>query len=384
MPKTSDATRYLTIMLLASLFVYGYVNASPKLPPDNPNLRLLHVDGQLIKDDLGNEVTLRGGHLGDSSGMWATEPIVQRVKTYSLNAVKVHVWMSKMMPTEGVVDSSYFSSILDQRVAWTKNQGLYFVIQLNMNPSGSYMIPSWAQYGVSAEQWRTDFWTKSNPLQNMQSYVIQSFSFMAQRYADEPHIIFSWFNDNYGGYQTPSEMGQRMKTFSEQCIDAIRSAETGIQHIVIIDCGLIKSSGYVIEEQPQVVRSNVAWAIRGYNWGSSDTSTWIAYTQSQKDWLENLFARAENRFRITFNCPLMITEFGVPYPSDTSIKSPSGWQQHLDDTFGWFKSHKYHWFIWQMQNEPRQPSEFYWCLFYSDGSQKPTMIYIKQRGYFEE
>jgi len=374
--KDLDTPKSITALQDRTYFTPLLPNETPVSYSFTPTVRPIHTDGQLIKDDLGNEVTLRGGHLSDSSGMWATEPIVQRVKTYGLNAVKVHVWMIDMMPTEGVVNTSYFSSILDARVEWTKNLGLYLVIQLNMNPSGAYMIPSWAKYGASADQWRTDFWIKTAPLQNMQNYVIQVFRYMASRYADEPHVIFSWFNDNYGGSQTPSDFGIRYKAFSEQCIDAIRSVEN-FQHLIIVDCALIKGYGYVIEEQPDVNRSNVAWAARGYNWGYGDPP-WEAYSSSQKNALESLFTRFENQFRTNHNKPFIITEFGVPCPSEDVSLTPVGWQQHFDEVFAWFEAHKYHWFYWQMQNEPRHPSPFYYCLFYKDGSEKPTMIYAKQ------
>jgi len=362
----------LGLQIPQTISSYGMISYS-----FTPMVRPIHTDGQLIKDDLGNEVMFRGGHLCDSSGIWATEPLVQRIKDYGLNALKVHVWMKDMMPTEGIINESYFASILDARIQWAKNLGLYFVIQLNMNPTQSYLIPSWLQYGVSADQWRTDFWRKSSPQQNSQNYVIQVFRYMASRYADEPHVVFSWFNDNYGGYQTPSEFGQNYKEFSEKCIDAIRLVEN-VNHLIIVDAGLIKGYGYIIENQPKVNRVNVAWAIRGYIWGSSDTSEWTQYDSNKKYYWEQLMQRAETYFKDTLNIPLIITEFGVPYPSDSSISPPSGWQQHFDDVFAWFATHKYHWFIWQMQNEPTHPSEFYWCLFYKDGSEKPTMTYTKQ------
>jgi len=310
----------------------------------------LHVEGTTLRNVLGNEVYLKSVNVpysnrhklyGTSSDCsspdvsWFTEEDIQQIKALGGNCFEAHLELwSTWMPQRNQMNETYFESFIDTYLKWCKKYDIYIILNIrNLQhqsySSVAYQVPYWFYpNGVQptnrtvSEQYALDFFDTDNPSmkQNRDSFVYM-WKWIADRYKDEPYIIFSPMNEPLcGNSLINDEWSQKIgKTYSilmERVVDAIKS--TGAKQPIIIDRPYI----WYLENIQPINRTGIIWEDHVYVTQNTDIN----------DWKDYLGVKIQ-RFVYDFDKPLFIGEYGTSDP----VK-PSNWKDALSEEVTYLKN----------------------------------------------
>jgi hypothetical protein len=313
-------------------------------PMPQPQLR---VNGLYLEDGLGNRVTLRGiqacwnekmkaqnhTNMADKpEDSWFTLADVNQMKTAGANEFEAHgITLASLMPTKNVADETFFSTWIDKWVSWCSQNQMYCTLSIqSLSYAGRWMIPSWLWENIYSQpttqaDWDTiirDFFDLNVAKQDSnRDAFINLWKFIANRYKDNPYVMFSIMNEplclaTIPDAATCTHLGQTYSKFMENVVDGIRSV--GANQIVIIDRPYVTQFSYN-DVQP-VNRDGIMWEEHIYmetlpNHGWNYWTSWIG--------------TFVNRICGVFKKPLFIGEYGFDPIGLVRTDYSTTWKQYL-------------------------------------------------------
>jgi hypothetical protein len=156
--------------------------------------------------------------------------------------------------------------------------------------------------------------------QNRDSFVYM-WEWVADRYKNEPYIIFSPMNEPLCGNSLMNDswsirIGRTYSVLMERIIDAIRS--TGAKQPIFIDRPYV----YDLYHIQSINRNDIVWEDHLYVTQNIDLSNWKEYIDAKIQ-----------RFVYDFGKPLYIGEYGT----DNPVK-PTNWQDALSEEVAYLKT----------------------------------------------
>jgi hypothetical protein len=327
-------------------------------PPSQPQLR---VNGLHLEDGLGNQVKLKGiqadwnerikkyGATWEASypeESWFTIDDIARMKAAGGNLVEIHINpLADLMPTRNVVNEAYFTTWIDKWVAWATQYQVYCIIDITgIGARWAWEIgltfPNWLWEGLyptpttkaEYDAIMRDFFDLNIAKQDInREAFINLWKFIANRYKDNPYVLFSTMNEPFCG-SAPSNndsniwLGQSYSTYMERIVDAIRSV--GAQQLVFINMPYLWDSGWRMTVKP-VNRDNIVWEDHAYVGTSPqwNFNVWKSYIDSYVQKFVNEFKK-----------PLFIGEYGLDPMSLIRTDYPTNWKTILADQVAYLDS----------------------------------------------
>ena len=326
------------------------IQSRGEIAPPAPQLR---VNGLYLEDGSGNRVRLKGIQVdwnqrmkkqGTLSGAsfpeesWFTIEDVGRMKEAGANCVEIVViGTPELMPTRNVTSETFFSNWVDKWVSWATQHELYIILNIRgMGASAQWWIdlsiPKWLWQGLYPQPTTRaeydavirDFFDLNVAKQDVnREAFINLWKFIANRYKNNPYVVFSIMNEPFNQVEIPNEataihLGLTYSTYMERIVDAIRS--TGAQQLVFIDHPFLMDSKLKWTDHP-VNRDNIVWEAHNYVTPTRDFNYW-------KSQIDSLFQKYVNEF----GKPLFIGEYGFdPIKQTVRETYPTTWETILSN-----------------------------------------------------
>jgi hypothetical protein len=327
-------------------------------PPPTPQPQL-RVNGLYLEDGLGNQVRLKGiqvdwnervkkyGATWEASfpeESWFTIDDVRRMKEAGANLVEIHINpLAHLMPTRNVVNEAHFSTWIDKWVDWATQYHMYCILDITgigarWDWEIALTFPNWLWEGLyptptikaQYDAIMRDFFDLNVAKQDInREAFINLWKFIANRYKDEPYVMFSIMNEPFGGSAPENDdsniaLGQSYSTYMERIVDAIRS--TGAQQLVFINKPHLWDSQWMMTVQP-VNRDNIVWEGHLYITGARSIGQW-----------KGIINEFVQKFVVEFKKPLFIGEYGFDPMSVIRTNYPTTWKTILADQVAYLDS----------------------------------------------
>jgi hypothetical protein len=269
---------------------------------------------------------------------WFLESDVTRIKNEGATAIEIHVLpLTYLMPTRGNVDASYFITWIDVWVEWITDAGLYCILDVT-GPGARFdweialTFPDWLWSGLGYAAPSTqadydtifeDFFTLSDSTQDTnRAAFVTLWEYFADRYKDNPRVIFSLMNEPFLGsttHLTPdngnSVFASGYSTFMGTVIDAIRAQ--GANQPVIVNNPWLHLADWSWATQP-INKTNIIWEVHGY----------LTSDNSYSEWSTNSLTGVNgyvNKFVTGYGKPLFFGEYGFDPQSYAKSSYPQNW-----------------------------------------------------------
>jgi hypothetical protein len=305
---------------------------------------LLHVNGLVIQDAQGKNITLRGmtieyndlfkkaNSLDNSyhyTEAWFQESDLQYLKEEGINVIDFHMLRLHQLVWDygyPYINEEYYEKTFDIWVEWCERNKIYCILNIEglsvPNPSGEFgnwAMPYWVwdDYGEKPQDLERqaqiihNFWNPNTTWQeDEREFFLAFWNFTANRYKDNPFVMYAPFNEplhHTFRYTTPEKINHLGKSYSKyitRIIDTINSA--GTEKIVFVD------RPYVFDVTDwnwsknvyPINRTNIVWEAHSY----VSPPTTIDDFKKDIDEFEDLFINK-------FERPVYIGEWGIDPPS---------------------------------------------------------------------
>jgi hypothetical protein len=278
---------------------------------------------------------------------WFTLADVQRMKNAGATCIEMHqIGIPELMPGRDLPNEKFFENWVDVWVDWCTQNEVYCI--LNVTGLGAWedwafylSLPYWLWDGIYPAPDHTDkqacdaiirdFFDLNVTKQNInRTAFIHLWKFIANRYKDNPYVIFSIMNEPFWQVEIPDEstaihLGQSYSTFMEQIVDSIRS--TGATQQVIIDLPFLWDHNWRFTVQP-VNRENIIWEAHAYG------SVWEPGLESFKSNIKTSIQLFVN----DFGKPLFVGEYGINPISSIRINNGTNWKAMIEDEVAFLDS----------------------------------------------
>jgi hypothetical protein len=314
---------------------------------------LLRVNGIYIVDGLGNQVKLRGVQVDKNERVkkygatydanfpeetWFTEDDVKRIKEDGGNLIEIHLNpLTRLMPQRNVVNEKYFETWIDKWVNWATKYQLYVILDITgIGARWDWEIatsfPSWLWEGLYTtpttkaeyDDIIRDFFDLNVSKQDVnREAFINLWKFIANRYKDNPYVMFSIMNEPFcgvyfmGPYDSNIALAQSYSTYMEMIVDAIRGE--GAQQIIFINKPYLWDSRWRMAVQP-VNRDNIVWEDHLYVSSDFTIDQWKSFID-----------KYVQKFVTEFGKPLFIGEYGFDPLSVIRANYDSSWKNILNE-----------------------------------------------------
>ncbi|MBL7697014.1 MAG: cellulase family glycosylhydrolase [Chitinophagaceae bacterium] len=214
--------RGLLLVFVAGLFFFTACKKNNTSRPDDGNNSFVHAEGNLIKNENGNAITLRGVAFGNE--VWSNKEVpathhneadYQRLKDMHMNAVRFYLNYKTFESDNNPYSYKQTGwDWIDQNVAWAKKYGVFLILNMHY-PQGGYQSA-----GTGDALW--------NVVEN-QNRLTALWAAIAKRYKDEPTIIgFGLVNE-----PIPVSSLQQWKDLAQRITTEIRKEDKN--HIVFLE-----------------------------------------------------------------------------------------------------------------------------------------------------
>ncbi|HLN44728.1 MAG TPA: cellulase family glycosylhydrolase [Candidatus Sulfotelmatobacter sp.] len=339
--------------------------------PVSKTLPTLHTAGLSLYDEAGNKVILHGTaidsnaawmHDGDGADRWTTQDDFKKIANYDGNVVEINqIPWDALMPTSSKIDDTILKKYIDNYMLWASHNDLYIV--LSFPTLNDVHVPNWMLHGYTDRYaYEVKFLNVSDSLLNSERQALMNtWLYIAQRYADNPYLILGFINEPYVGnpvlasatQDTLKRLTDNYVGFVQQAITKLRS--NGINTLVVVDAAYSGAPYYGSTYFPDVSADNFMWERHAY---AAPISEWLT-------WMNQFLDIAHN-----VNRPLFLAEYGFYNPQTGFIghdytEPGYTWQQILDVQVAYCKSHDL--VGWSWHEYPWTYGEWYWYRYGLDG-----------------
>lgn len=272
------------------------VDATPDVPPEPlapyAPTAFVGTDGRWFRDDQGRVLLLRGANVSNQSKHppffpdWLVPADVQEMKRRGLNCVRFLVIWEAIEPEEGVFDDGYLD-LVEERVAWFTDQGLYVLIDMHQDLYGSKYAngdgaPVWATidhglpydpppggwhlgYGEPAVNQAFDSLYQNE--EGVRDHYVMAWQAVAARFADDPMVVgYDLMNEPWFGSWSPMDPkgfeAAVLAPFYEAVIAGIREVDP--DHLIFVEPTTTKGLG-AIGGLPDFADDRIAYAPHYYH-----------------------------------------------------------------------------------------------------------------------
>ena len=308
--------KFSTLLVISLLFILTSCHKdSTTVPPNKP----LYLRGMLV--DWNERMKKQGSSALAASPeeTWFSLADVKRMKEAGANCIEMQlIGLPDLMPERNVPNEPFFTKWVDVWVDWCTQNQIYCILNINCIDARAdwallLSMPSWLWEGNYATPSYTnkaacdtiirDFFDLDIAKQDAnRAAFITLWKFIANRYKDNPYVIYSIMNEPFWEVDIPDEtaaihLGQSYSTFMEQVVDAIQS--TGSKQMVFIDFPFLFDHNGHSTVKP-VDRENIVWEAHVYG------NVWDPSNETFKGYLDNYV----KLFIKEFKKPLFIGEYG--------------------------------------------------------------------------
>ena len=265
---------------------------------------------------------------------WFTETDIAAMKAAGANYVEVHIIpFTYIMPTKNVLNTDYFEDWLDVWIDWATKHKMYISIDIKgFSGKASWAVPYWIWAGAGYPEPTTDaewnevivdfFDTGVSAMDSNRAAFANAWALIANRYKDNPYVLFSIINEPFMGFDTmiadQVSMCVSYAEVMEQVIDAIHA--TGATNVIIVNRPYTTryQSGY--GNIYPVDRTGIIWEDHYYMGSTHSYDLWKSY-------IDMYVAKIVK----TFGKPLIIGEYGYDPQDYGKIAFPSTWKTYLQN-----------------------------------------------------
>lgn len=291
-----------------------------------------------------NSVPTNWTNAGTPENSWFNESDYQRLKSAGANCIELQCFRIGDFMPNGLVDltngvtSTFCATWTDKYALWSANNQIYSIIDIAglgwwgvPNPDWAVpQFPPWLWTNANPpypapvtqndyETIRKDWFNTTLPRQeaNRQNFIAL-WAFLANRYKNNPYIIFSPMNEPgvSGSDASNNVYGIGYSNIMTQVFDAIRNA--GANQLVLINRPYIYSPSLALYP----VNRDIVWEDHTYM-GDSHSASINNWKQS----IDNMV----QMYNVNFGKPFFIGEYGIDPPSDVRNLFPTTWQQIFTD-----------------------------------------------------
>jgi hypothetical protein len=277
---------------------------------------------------------------------WFTIDDVRRIKEAGGNCIEIHLMpLPDLMPTRNVPDEAHFSTWVDKWVAWATQYEMYCILDITgigarWDWEIALTFPNWLWEGLYTtpttkaeyDAIMRDFFDLNVAKQDVnREAFINLWKFIANRYKDNPYVMFSIMNEPFCGSAPENHdinipLGQSYSTYMTMVVDAIRSV--GAQQLVFINKPYLWDSQWRMTVQP-VNRDNIVWEDHFY----------VSILPYDLNHWKSEINKPLQKFIYEFNKPLFIGEYGFD-PLKETIRNayPTTWRSILSDEVAYLDS----------------------------------------------
>jgi endoglycosylceramidase len=288
----------------------------------------LHVDGNLIKDNQGRTVLLRGVNTSGDSKVPPFMPITDAAMLdplpgWGLNTLRLLFTWEAFEPTRCNYDNAYLQ-YYEQVVSWANDRNLYVIVDFHQDAYSRYSIdgcgegfPEWAIYsdierkepdnGEACESWGTkmisdlshhDTWHHFHAdSEGARTRYIDMVRAVADRMSDHPNVIgYELINEPWGN-------DDELALLYNDVGNAIRERHPSA--ILFVPPHALASSGMSSNNIAKPEFSNFVYSPHFYDALVIMYKNWLGNDPSLA--LDNMSAHAAE-----WNVPLLLGEYGAP------------------------------------------------------------------------
>lgn len=233
-----------------------------------------------------------------------TEADFQVLQQYKCGIVRLHaIRLYQIMPSDGVIDESFFVNTVDKFVALAKKYGMNITIDIGDWSTGQAFggmgFPTWMTTGFTNRgDFQNAFWDLDNPAcTHQRQRFLEIWHFIAARYKDAKNVGFSIYNEPLNGAgsrfginihgmtdaQFSDHIGTSYSSFMEQVSDTIRDAGATIQPIIVNS-----PFTYYLKDQKKIDRNNVFWDVHLYYDARTNFAAWTKLFEDRQNHFSSL------------------------------------------------------------------------------------------------
>jgi hypothetical protein len=261
------------------------------------------------------------------------------MKSAGANCLEIHqIALSELMPKFDKPNEAFIEGWVDTWVNWCTKHEMYCVLNIGTMAAWEdwavYLsMPSWLWDGLYAtpspkdksayDAIIRDIFNLNVAKQNKNRAAFANlWKNIANRYKDNPYIIFSIMNEPFWNVEIPDEatsihLGKSYSAFMEQVVDAIRS--TGATQRIFIDLPFLWDKDWKLTVQ-SVNRENIVW--EGHAYGN----VWEPDNKNFKNIIDSFVQLFVNDFKK----PLLIGEYGYGRIDSVRENGESTWKSTLE------------------------------------------------------
>lgn len=246
---------------------------------------------------------------------YITETDFQVLQQHNCGIVRLHATrLARIMPTDGVIDESFFVNYWDKFVALAKKYGMNITLDIGDWSTGSQYggagFPTWMTFSfATAADFQKAFWDLTNPAcSHQRQRFLEIWRFIADRYKDEKHVGFSIYNEplnvpnkNFGvnmhGLSDAAfsdYIGTQYSLFMEQLSDTVRAAAATIQPIIVNSPFI-----FYLKDQKKINRPNIYWDVHLYYDANTNYAAWTKLFDDRQNYFAGL------------GMPMIMGEWGI-------------------------------------------------------------------------
>jgi len=338
---------FSTLLVVSLLFIFTACHKdSTTIPPNKP----LYLRGMQVH---WNDRMKKQGSFALAASpqeTWFTLADVKRMKQAGATYLEIHqIGIPDLMPKRNVPNESFFSNWMDVWVDWCTQNQMYCTLNImgldtHADWSVSLGMPSWLWEGIydtpsytnkpALDSISRDFFDLDIAKQNEnRAAFINLWKFIANRYKDNPYVMFSIMNEPFCTVEIPDaatyiHLSQSYSTFMEQIVDGIQS--TGATQRIIIDLPYLfdPNQNWQWAVKP-VNRDNIVWEVHLYV-----NNVWTPTLESFKAGMDNFVQIFVNEFKK----PLLIGEYGIDPIKDIRTTYASNWKSIISGQVAYMDS----------------------------------------------
>jgi hypothetical protein len=278
------------LVVIAVLQSAVSINSFGTVSSSSTQVSWLHTSGTEVYDESNNVTRLYLTTIHDGNGFKLKQSDFQNIANMGFKGVRFFIYWGQCQPSPTTITTAYFSSgtgepggnAIDNIVNWCRDAGLY--VLLCPGWSSYWTPPTWAQTSTGLTV--ADGGPHVDMLNDatIQSGIQYLYSFLAQRYASYPNVMFESFNELQSASRPCSTAEyQQWEAFNNMWLSAIEANEGATSHIKVVQLfyDWNANTNYAMKTPFFTgAHSNIIMAVHSYPLAKTPSSTALAMGQA--------------------------------------------------------------------------------------------------------